>query len=148
MPALTNVKYEAAAQAIACWQDVLNERHIWRADSRSNRQMANRFFNRPDVRSRVQDIITERVVVERKSTEMAVRKVGLTKEWVIERLMWLAERSLRGKPVMDANGKHTGEFFGKPDGSTAVRSLEAASDGISACSLIGMRSASPASLRG
>ena len=52
------------------------------------------------------------------------KKAGLTKEWVIQRLMWLAERSLRGKPMMDVNGKHTGEFTGKPDGPTAVRSLE------------------------
>ena len=122
MPALTNVKYEAAAQAMAAGK---TQREAYLAGGFSFKPSnASRFFNRPDVRSRVQDIITERVVVERKSTEMAVRKVGLTKEWVIERLMWLAERSLRGRPVMDANGKHTGEFFGKPDGPTAVRSLE------------------------
>jgi hypothetical protein len=38
--------------------------------------------------------------------------------------MWLAGRALRGKPVMDLSGKHTGEFTGRPDGPTAVRSLE------------------------
>jgi hypothetical protein len=76
------------------------------------------------VKVRVHEITTERIAVERRSTELAVKKAGLTKEWVIQRLMWLAERSLRGKPVMDVNGKHTGEFTGRPDGPTAVRSLE------------------------
>ncbi len=122
MPALTNVKHEAAAQALAVGK---TQREAYLAGGFSFKPSnASRFFNRTDIRSRVQDIITERVVAERKSTEVAVRKAGLTKEWVIQRLMWLAERCLRGKPVMDTNGRHTGEFTGKPDGPTAVRSLE------------------------
>jgi hypothetical protein len=113
---------EAAAQALAAGK---TQRQAYTAAGFTYKPAnASRFFKRTDVRTRVQEIITERISAERKSTEFAVSKAGLTKAWVIERLMWLAERSLRGKPVMDAKGKHTGEFTGRPDGPTAVRSLE------------------------
>ena len=76
MPALTNVKHEAAAQALAVGK---TQREAYLAGGFSFKPSnASRFFNRTDIRSRVQDIITERVVAERKSTEVAVRKAGLT----------------------------------------------------------------------
>jgi hypothetical protein len=122
MPMLTNPKYEAGAQALAAGK---TQRQAYTAAGFTYKPAnASRFFKRADVKTRVQEIMTERIAAERKSNEFAINKAGLTKEWVIERLMWLAERSLRGKPVMDENGKHTGEFAGKPDGPTAVRSLE------------------------
>ena len=122
MPILPNPKHETAAQAMAAGKT--QQQAYTGAGFIFKPANASRFFNRADVKARVQEIITERIAVERKSTELAVKKSGLTKEWVIQRLMWLAERSLRGKPVMDMTGKHTGEFTGKPDGPTAVRSLE------------------------
>lgn len=122
MPILANPKHEAAAQALAAGK---TQRQAYTAAGFTYKPAnASWFFKRTDVRTRVQEIMTERISAERKSTEFAVSKAGLTKAWVIERLMWLAERSLRGKPIMDANGKQTGEFTGRPDGPTAVRSLE------------------------
>ena len=96
---LTNPKYEAAAQALAAGKTQQQAYTV--AGFTYKPANASRFFKRADVRARVQEIVTERIAVERKSSELAVKKAGLTKEWVIQRLMWLAERSLRGKPVID-----------------------------------------------
>ncbi|WP_316195368.1 MULTISPECIES: hypothetical protein [unclassified Bradyrhizobium] len=122
MPILPNPKHEAAAQAFAAGKT--QQQAYTEAGFTYKPANASRFFKRADVRARMQEIIAERIDVERKSSELAVRKVGLTKEWVIERLMWNAERCLRGTPVRDANGKHTGEFTGKVDAAGANRALE------------------------
>ena len=122
MPILANPKYEAAAQALAAGKT--QQQAYTAAGFAYKPANASRFFKRSEVRARVQEIVTERIAVERKSTELAVKKSGLTKEWVIQRLMWLAERSLRGKPVMDTTGKHTGEFTGRVDAAGANRALE------------------------
>lgn len=92
-----------------------------------NVSTAVRFFKREDVHKRVQELLTERYAAETKAREIGVQKAGLTEEWIVSRLMYLTERSLRGQPVLDKDGKQVpGQFTGKPDGPTAARCLELA----------------------
>lgn len=79
---------------------------------------------KPQVKARVQEILIERLNKERENTSVAVANNGLTKQWVISRLMYNAERCLRGKPELDKNGVQTGRFIGRPDAGGANKALE------------------------
>lgn len=52
----------------------------------------------------------------------AAEKAGLSKEWVIDRLMEVAERCMQAEAVRDHEGEPTGEY--KFDASGANRALE------------------------
>jgi hypothetical protein len=122
VPALTNPKYERAAQLLASGQ---TKADAYKGAGFSYKPAsASRLFNRPEIVERIAEIIADNVSAQRKGQEIAVKKAGVTIEWVLERLKFNAERALRGQPVLDANGRHTGQFMGKIDGAVANRALE------------------------
>lgn len=120
MPAL-KPRYEIIAQALASGA---TDADAYRRSGFSYKPAsAFRVTHRADVQARVQELKEERRQNDEAARRMAVERSGLSKEWIIERLKWLTERSLRGKPILDKNGVHTGQFSGRPDGQTAVRCL-------------------------
>jgi hypothetical protein len=52
------------------------------------------------------------------------RKLGITKTKILEALWENAQKCLRGAPILDKEGKPTGEYTGKPDAAGANRALQ------------------------
>lgn len=122
MPALENLRHEAVAQLLAAGKGA--KEAYEGAGYKYKSASAHKIVHRESVRARVLELQAQNRDIDRRATDQAAKKLSLTKEWVIERLMYNAERALRGKPILDATGKHTGEFTGKPDGTVANRALE------------------------
>lgn len=122
MPALGEPKWEKACQLHAKGASKTDAYH--QAGFTRNGRTASQFFSRPHIIARVKELTDAVYVAEREGAKKAAEKVGLSKQWVIERLMYNAERCLRGQPVLDANGVQTGKFSGKPDGNAANQALK------------------------
>jgi len=124
MPALNSPRAELACQALASGKDqkaaYIAGGYVYAPAS------AHKFFRRPENAARVKELLEQRYAAEGKAREIGIEKAGLTEAWIIERLKYLTERSLRGKPILDKDGKQTGHFSGNPDGATAARCLELA----------------------
>jgi len=86
-----------------------------------------KFFARPAIMARVEELMKAKNAKAARATEIAVQKAGLEESWILERLKYLTEVSIRGQPIKDATGEPTGKFTGKVDGSTAVACLRLAS---------------------
>lgn len=124
MPVLTNPKWEMACQALA---GGATQADAYRAGGfKYKPASAAKFFKRPNIAARINEIVTQKIADQGKAREIGVQKAGLTEEWIITRLMWLTERSLRGNPILDGKGEPIPHKFGKPDGPTAARCLELA----------------------
>ena len=88
---------------------------------------ATKHCQQPHIQARVLELRETRA---KKTMEMEVetsaavaKKLGITKEAIIQRLWYNAERCLRGQPLLDANGVQTGKFSGRPDAAGAAQSL-------------------------
>lgn len=58
------------------------------------------------------------------ATNNAILKTGLDREWIISRLMSVAERCMQAEPVLDKEGMPTGEYkFDSSGANTALRML-------------------------
>lgn len=126
MPALTNPRWENACQARAAGSDIAAS--YKQAGFAGKPAAATRFFKRPDVRSRVDEIVQHRYNSEHKAREIATKKAGLDESWIIERTKYVAEIAIRGTPILDAQGRPTGGFSGKPNLRAAVSALALLSD--------------------
>lgn len=123
MPALLRPKYEMVCQSLAAGKSI-KDSYI-SGGFKYVPAAATTFCRRGDIRARVAELVAQRAQVEDASTRQATHKAGLTKEWVVTRLMYLAERALRGEPLLDAAGVQVpGRFSGRPQGAVAARALE------------------------
>lgn len=82
---------------------------------------AKRLSEKPDVRTRIDWLQTQAAASIVESSQAAIEASGLTRDWVITRLMENVERSMQAVPVVIA-GVPTGEY--EYDGSVANRALE------------------------
>lgn len=58
------------------------------------------------------------------ATNNAILKTGLDREWVISRLMTVAERCMQAEPVLDKEGNPTGEYqFNSNGANQALKML-------------------------
>lgn len=78
-------------------------------------QSAGAVAQRPEVRARVNEIIATQHKVEIRSTERAIEKASIDKEWCISRLKYIVEFGIRGRPMLDDKGTDTGKYIVKPD---------------------------------
>ena len=120
MPALLDPRWESACQERAKGGDVGASYKA--AGFTGNPAAATKFFKRPQIIERIAEIQSVRYAQERIATSTATKKLALTKEWVLERLAYNAEQSLRGRPIRDRDGKITS--YGKPNENAANRALE------------------------
>ena len=88
---------------------------------------ATNYCRQPYIQARVAEL---RALREKKNDDLEIetslavaKKLGITKEAIIQRLWYNAERCLRGQPLLDANGVQTGKFSGRPDAAGAAQSL-------------------------
>lgn len=120
MAPLTNPRQERFAQGLAegkTQRDAYASAGYKPSDANASHLQAD---NR--VSQRVSELLAARAARTERATEKAVEKLALTKEWVVSRLMENAERALQRVPVLDDDGKPTGQW--RYDGMVANRSLE------------------------
>lgn len=123
MPALPNIRQEAYAQKLAKGEKQ-SEAYV-AAGYKYDRGSPAKLAKHPDIRRRVAEIVAAREQADEKAREKAVKKLALTEEWIVERLMYNAERCLRGQPILDKNGVQIpGQYSGKPDSMGANKALE------------------------
>lgn len=120
MPALDNPRHERFAQSLADGKTATDA--YLDVSGKKDRQYASELRHRPDISKRVAELQARRAAMADKATEKATDRLALTKEWVIGRLMENAERALQRVPVLNDDGKPTGEW--RYDGSVANRALE------------------------
>lgn len=109
MAVLSNARHERFAQELAAGKTADEAYQL--AGFRPNRGNATRLKANESVMKRVAELqgrIADGVV--------------LTKQWVIERLIENVERALQAQPVLDREGRPTGEYT--YEGSVANRALE------------------------
>jgi hypothetical protein len=123
MPALPNPRQERYAQLLAKGTKQI-EAYVQAGYSRKT-SSASQLASDPRVAARVTELQIEVRRTEEEARQKAVKKLALTEEWIVERLMYNAERCLRGQPILDKNGVQIpGQYTGKPDSMGANKALE------------------------
>lgn len=120
MTILTNQRHERFAQELAKGTSASEAYEL--AGYKPNRGNAIALKQDQRISMRVAEILQEREQIHAQATADAVERAGLTKEWVINRLIENVERAMQVVPVTDRDGKGTGEFTYQ--GNVANRSLE------------------------
>lgn len=116
---LKNPKHEIFAQELANGENATQAyRNAGFADSRAN---ACRLQQDERVRQRVNELMEQRARRHDKATEKAISELGLTKQWVLARLVENAEQALIRKDGSVANraleliGKEQGMFIDRKE---------------------------------
>lgn len=126
MPKLNDPRREIAAQARAKGKTIVEA--YAEGGYTGKGSAAVKFFQRPEIAKRVDEIIEHRYNGEHKAREIATKKAGLDESWIIERTKYVAEIAIRGTPILDEQGMPTGGFSGKPNLRAAVSALALLSD--------------------
>lgn len=106
------------------------QREAYRAGGFSYDQAtASRFFNRPVIKARIQEIIAERVQTERQIALVAAQEAGVDRAWVMRHMRHAALGAMRGHPRYHRDGKRMlddqgNQIYGKPDWGPAVEALK------------------------
>jgi phage terminase small subunit len=120
MPILSNPRHERFAQEFA--NGVSATEAYERAGFARNRVSAHRLKQKPNIGERVSELLKQREHINAQATAKAIEKTALTKEWVIARLIENANRAMQNVPVLDRNGRPTGEY--RYEGQVANKALE------------------------
>lgn len=122
MTPLRNARHELFAQGIASGKPI--EDAYQAAGFSRDRRNAERLRERDDVSRRIDAILTNRDAAITKKTTRAVERVGISKEWVIEKLRENALNSLAiGTPTYNPTAANKAlELLGKEIGMFIARS--------------------------
>lgn len=120
MPVLSNPRHERFAQELANGKTGMEAHKL--AGYKKNMGTPSTLKKDPRISKRVAEILAERERIHGQSTAKAIESVGLTKAWVIDRLVENVSRALQKVSVTDHDGKPTGEY--RYEGSVANRGLE------------------------
>jgi len=120
MGVLNKPRYERFAQELASGKTADEAYKL--AGFTPNRGNASTLKAKQIVADRVAELLGERETMHSQATAKAVEAVGLTKGWIITKLVENAERALQAVQAKSADGAPAGEF--KYEGSVANRALE------------------------
>ena len=120
MAMLKNARHERFAQSLVEGKTATDAYKL--AGYTPSRHNAAKLSHKEYIQARVAELQGRRALAAERATEKVVEKLALTKEWVVSRLMENAERALQRVPVLDDDGKPTGQW--RYDGTVANRSLE------------------------
>jgi len=126
MPALKNARQENLAHLLSTGRSQLSAcQEVGYRIKDGDTATASRYSNHPDVLVRKAEIIRERHEAERAKTDKALADATIDKGYIVSRLKYLADRSIRGtKPVYDDKGNITGWLPTHSDGPTAHSCLK------------------------
>ena len=120
MPVLPNAKHELFAQELANGKTA-TEAYV-AAGYKANRGNAATLKQDQSISNRVAEILAEREHIHAQGTADAIEKTGLTKEWIIGRLIENIDRAMQSVPVRDSEGGTMGEYTYQ--GNVANKALE------------------------
>lgn len=120
MAGLSNPRHERFAQELANGKTAEEAHRI--AGFKPNRGNAATLKQNQSILYRVAEILAEREAIHGQATAEAIKSAGLSKEWVIERLIQNVERSMQATPPIGEDGKPTGDY--QYQGSVANKALE------------------------
>lgn len=124
MPILPNAKHELfvqeMAKGISAAEAYRNAGYA--AKGASSAVNANKLLKQPNVRERLNELLSQREKTYAKATEMAAEALAIDREWIMRRLKENAERALQAIQAKDEDGAPAGEY--KYEGSVANRALE------------------------
>jgi phage terminase small subunit len=113
MPTLKNTKHERFAQELARGKSQAEAYKL--AGYKPDSGAASRLSGNVSIQTRVAEL-------QEKIVSRVVERAVVSKEWVIEKLVENAERSLQARRATGEDGEETGEF--KYQGNVANRALE------------------------
>jgi phage terminase small subunit len=119
MAPLRNARHERFAQDIAAGKSLEEAYRL--AGYKPDRRNAQTLRKRADISRRIYDILRMREREEAKTTEHAIERAAISKEWVIEKLRENVERAMTATPVV-RDGNPTGEYM--YNGTVANKALE------------------------
>lgn len=122
MPALKNTRHEAMANALAIGTPQ-GEAYRKAGFTGQSNSVAAQMANRADIKARVQEIIATQYQREARSNERAIERAAIDKEWIVARAKYIVEFGIRGRPLLDAEGKDTGRYTVRPNLEAATKSL-------------------------
>lgn len=120
MSSLLNPKHEMFAQGLARGQSAV-EAYI-AAGFKPNSGNACTLKAKESIIKRVSAILSDREKIQELATQRAVTELAIDKKWVLTRLVTNVERAMQNEPVLDSEGKPTGDY--RYEGSVANRALE------------------------
>ncbi len=120
MPTLKNPKHERFAQGLASGKSAAESYEA--AGYKPSRHNASHLHRNDTISQRVAELLAEREQIHGQATAKAIEATGLTKEWVLERLVENANRSMQAEAAKDEEGNITGEY--RYNGTVANRALE------------------------
>jgi hypothetical protein len=125
MPVLPKAKDEKLAQLIARGNHTLVAACREAGYSQDSAQVTKK-TGQSHIQERIaelrlmRDRVVQRVMDQEVESSAAVaKKLGITREKIIQALWFNGQRCLRGTPVLDENGVQTGQYKGRPDASGA-----------------------------
>jgi len=131
MPALSNPRWEIACQAMASGKMSQAEAYVSAAGGKIKKDKATaaRFFNRPEIKTRVEELIADRHATDRQIAQRAAAEAEIDRAWIMRNLRHNALSAMRGSPMYDRNGARLRDNEGnyrytKPDHMSANRALE------------------------
>lgn len=129
MPALQNPKWELACQTFAVGGVSQAEAYMAIGAKKKDSGSATRFFKRPEIAARVQEIIAERHATERQVAQRAAAEAEVDRAFVMRGLRNNALLAQRGHPMYDKAGNRLRDAEGnyrysKPDLMSANRAYE------------------------
>lgn len=107
---LKNAKHEHFAQLVANGEPAARAYEIAGYSGKGAKQSAARLLTDADVCDRIAHLRSIKVAGIEKATAAVVEKAGLSKEWVISQLMENVSMAKQAEPVLDREGKETGEY--------------------------------------
>jgi hypothetical protein len=123
MPQLKNVKQEILAQGLFAGKTQL-QAYQEAGYKGTNTAASTKAANHPDVQARVAELMRERHEAQRMANERALEQESITKSYLVSRLKFLADSSIRGtKEVFDDKGAHVGWKRTAGDGTVAHNCL-------------------------
>lgn len=126
MPALRNARHEVFAQAVAAGKtyskswEIASGRRM--GSAKTNATSASHAWKRPEIKARVAELLEARGKVLEQSYVTVIKRSGITRASVLERINEIADRCLERVPITDAHGRATGNYRWNAVG--ALRALE------------------------
>ena len=117
MPVLKNTRHEMFVQHVLAGKDASEAYKLSGFKGKDPRKRASDLRTKPEIKARIEELTTR---IEKAATKRAVRKLALSKEYVLEALMQNIERGEKvkgGSSVVNRAcellGKHLGMFEDK-----------------------------------
>lgn len=111
---LKNPKHEAFAQHRAGGETEGKSWTLAGYSPSAARNVGRMMKQNPEIRERIDYLVAQRSALIQQSTQEIIEKVGIDKQWVLERLVRVHERAMQGEPARRIDGTPITDRQGQP----------------------------------